>query len=143
MKTDVALHSIQSSSNALRVNQLGLEVVSNNIANANTPGYIRQELIQAPNAGVRVGSSIVGQGVVSVGIAQKVDEFLLTRIRDVQSQLSHAESLSSTNALVEATLQELGDKDISTSMSRFTNAMQDLANQPGSNASHPCDPTRK
>lgn len=126
--------SIQSSSNALRVNQLGLEVVSNNIANANTPGYIRQELVQAPAAGIRVGSSIVGQGVVSIGITQKVDEFLVQRMRDVQSQLSQAEGLSSTNSLIESSLQELGDKDLSSSMSKFSNAMQDLANQPGSNA---------
>ena len=73
--------SLQVSSNALRVNQLGLQVVSNNIANANTPGYIRQELIQAPGPGYRLGSSIVGSGVQSVGVQQRVDEFLLQSIR--------------------------------------------------------------
>ncbi len=68
--------AIQLSSNALRVGQLGLQVVGNNISNANTPGYIRQELVQAPAAGYRLGDSIVGQGVVSVGVKQQIDTFV-------------------------------------------------------------------
>ena len=126
--------SIQVSSNALRVNQLGLQVVSNNIANANTPGYIRQELIQAAGAGYRLGSSIVGSGVQSVGVQQRVDEFLLQSIRDTQSKISQSEGLQEANSGLETALSELGDNDISTKLSKFSNAMQDLANQPGNSA---------
>ena len=123
--------SLQVSSNALRVNQLGLQVVSNNIANANTPGYIRQDLIQAPGPGYRLGSSIVGSGVQSVGVQQRVDEFLLQSIRDTQSKLSQSEGLQEANSRLETALSELGDNDLSTAMSKFTNALQDVANQPG------------
>ncbi len=126
--------SLQLSSNALRVNQLGLQVVSNNIANANTPGYIRQELIQAPGGGYRVGGSIVGTGVRSVGVQQKVDEFLLQSIRDVQSKISKSEGLQEANSRLETALAELGENDLSTAMSKFSNAMQDVANQPGNAA---------
>jgi len=126
--------SLQLSSNALRVNQLGLQVVSNNIANANTPGYIRQELIQAPGGGYRLGGSIVGTGVRSVGVQQKVDEFLLQSIRDVQSKISKSEGLQEANSQLETALSELGENDLSTAMSKFSNAMQDVANQPGNAA---------
>ncbi len=34
--------SIQLANNALIASQIGLQVVGNNIANANTPGYIRK-----------------------------------------------------------------------------------------------------
>lgn len=123
--------SLQVSSNALRVNQLGLQVVSNNIANANTPGYIRQELIQNAGPGYRLGSSIVGTGVRSVGVQQRVDEFLLQSLREVQSKIAQSEGLQDANSRIETALAELGDKDLSTAMSKFSNSMQDLANQPG------------
>jgi flagellar hook-associated protein 1 FlgK len=126
--------ALQVSSNALRVNQLGLQVVSNNIANANTPGYIRQEMVQAAGTGYRLGSSIVGQGVRSVGVTQRVDEFLLQSLRDVQSRLAASQGLDEANSRLESALSELGDNDISSMMSRFSNAMQDIANQPGNGA---------
>lgn len=126
--------AIQGSSNALRVNQLGLQVVGNNIANVNTPGYIRQELIQAPARGYKAGDLIIGQGVQAVGIQQKLDSFVIERLRQTQSQLSYQEQLEGTNAQVESLLNELTDKDFSSNLSRFANAFQEVANQPGSDS---------
>ncbi len=126
--------AIQGSSNALRVNQLGLQVVGNNIANVNTPGYIRQELVQAPALGFKSGQLIIGQGVQAVGIQQKLDNFVLERLRQTQSQLSYQEQLEGTNTQIESLLNELTDKDFSSNLSRFANAFQDVANQPGSDS---------
>jgi len=126
--------AIQGSANALRVNQLGLQVVGNNISNVNTPGYIRQELIQAPAVGYRSGGLIVGQGVTAVGIQQKLDTFVLERLRETQSQLSYNEQLESTNSQIESLINELSDKDFSSNLSRFANSFQDVANQPGSDS---------
>ncbi len=126
--------AIQGSSNALRVNQLGLQVVGNNIANVNTPGYIRQELVQAPALGYKAGGLIIGQGVQAVGIQQKLDEFVIERIRQTQSQLSYQEQLEGNNAQVESLLNELSDKDFSSNLSSFANAFQEVANQPGSDS---------
>ncbi len=64
--------TIQTSANALQVSELGLQVVSNNVANANTPGYIRQELIQSTGPAVLVGSVLLGYGVRANGVVQKV-----------------------------------------------------------------------
>ena len=126
--------AIQGSSNALRVNQLGLQVVGNNIANVNTPGYIRQELVQAPALGYKNGSLIIGQGVQAVGIQQKFDNFVLERLRQTQSQLSYQEQVEGTNTQIESLVNELTDKDFSSNLSRFANAFQDVANQPGSDS---------
>lgn len=124
--------AIQGSANALRVNQLGLQVVGNNIANVNSPGYIRQELVQAPAYGYRAGDLIIGQGVESIGVQQKVDELVLARMRETQSQLSYQEQVESSNGDLEALLNELTDKDLSTKFSALASAFQDIANQPGS-----------
>ena len=126
--------AIQGSSNALRVNQLGLQVVGNNIANVNTPGYIRQELVQAPALGYKDGSLIIGQGVQAVGIQQKLDNFVIERLRQTQSQLSYQEQVEGTNTQIESLVNELTDKDFSSNLSRFANAFQDVANQPGSDS---------
>ena len=40
--------SLQIASNSLRATQIGLQVVGQNISNANTPGYIREEVNYAP-----------------------------------------------------------------------------------------------
>ena len=40
--------SIQMAGNALQANDIGLQVVGQNISNANTPGYIREELELQP-----------------------------------------------------------------------------------------------
>lgn len=124
--------AVQSASNSLRVTQLGLQVVGNNIANVNTPGYIRQELVQVTAPGYKAGGVIIGQGVIAQGVTQKLDAFVVDRMRQVQSQLSYQEQLESTNSQVESLLNELSDTDLSSSFSRFSNAFQDIANQPGS-----------
>lgn len=124
--------AIQGSANALRVNQLGLQVVGNNIANVNTPGYVRQDLVVAPALGYRAGDLIIGQGVQAVAVEQKLDNFVLERLRQTQSQLSYQEVLESANGELESFLNELTGNDISTRMSNLSSAFQEVANQPGS-----------
>ncbi len=123
--------AIQGSANALQISQLGIQVVGNNISNVNTPGYIRQDLVVATAPGYRDGDLVIGQGVVAVGVKQKIDNLVVDRLRQTQSQLSYQEQIASTNSQIESLLNELGSNDLSSSFSRFANAFQDVANQPG------------
>ncbi len=66
--------TIQQSAGALQAAQIGLQVVGNNIANTNTPGYIRQELEQASSLATREGQLIKGHGVRPTGIVQVVEQ---------------------------------------------------------------------
>ena len=67
---------------ALRAAQLGMQTASNNVANANTPGYSRQrvELGSAFSYSVR-GNLQVGTGVDVNGIGRMVDAGLERRIQ--------------------------------------------------------------
>jgi flagellar hook-associated protein 1 FlgK len=123
--------SIQQSANALRVSEVGLQVTGNNISNANTPGYIRQELVQSTAIGLKQGDLILGYGVRAVGVVQKIDEFLLDKLRQTQSELSYNLELQGNNQAIETALSELSENDLSSQMSRFANALHDIANQPG------------
>ena len=52
--------SMQLANNSLRAAQIGLQVVGQNIANANTPGYIREEVNFKPAPSQRVGGLVLG-----------------------------------------------------------------------------------
>ncbi|QDV67949.1 Flagellar hook-associated protein 1 [Rosistilla carotiformis] len=125
------ISAINKSVSGLNVAQLGLQVVGNNIANANTPGYIRQELVQTPGLANRQGDLLIGSGVRPVGITQALDQALAERLRDATSALAANDTLGSAQTHLEALVNELGDADLSTQLSSFNASLHDLANQPG------------
>jgi flagellar hook-associated protein 1 FlgK len=125
---------IQQSAAALRVAEIGMQIVGNNVANVNTPGYIRQELLQQTAIGLKIGHLTLGYGVRATGVVGKVDNYLTEQMRNALSELSRSQALTDTYAEYESIFQELSSEDISTAMSDFTNAFSDLANQPGSDS---------
>ncbi|GAA5506094.1 flagellar hook-associated protein FlgK [Novipirellula caenicola] len=125
------LGTIQQSKGALDAAQIGLQVVGNNVANANTPGYIRQELQQASAVAVREGNLISGHGVRPTGIVQVVDEALFERMIDAKTALAGAESLESAYAQLEELSTDLDNTGLSQQFSLFNNAVHELSTQPG------------
>lgn len=126
--------AIQKGSNALQVAELGLHVVGNNIANAGTPGYIRQELIQTSGPAARIGGTILGSGVKAVGVEQKIDEFLADRMRQVKAELESSSRQGDLFSKLESILGEMNNNDLSSKMNDFSASIQDLLNQPGNEA---------
>ncbi len=126
--------TIQQSANALSVNELGLHVVGNNIANANTPGYLRQELIQTPATSSRRGDVIVGNGVQAVGVVQTVDNFVLERLRQTESELASSAVKGDIYNQIESVLGELTDNDLSSQLADFSDSINDVLNQPGNDS---------
>ncbi|HBE69622.1 MAG TPA: flagellar hook-associated protein FlgK [Planctomycetaceae bacterium] len=126
--------TIQQSANALSVNELGLHVVGNNVANANTPGYLRQELIQTPSVPGKRGDAIVGNGVRAVGVRQKVDNFLVERLRQTESELASSAAKGDIYNKIESILGELTDNDLSSQLADFSNSIHDVLNQPGNDS---------
>ncbi len=123
--------TIQSSANALQVSQIGLQVVSNNVANANTPGYIRQELVQNTGPSVLVGGVILGYGVKATGVQQQYDQFTADQLRETSSELAKSKTLDDNYGQIEALFNELTGNDISSKLSNFSSSIQDVLNQPG------------
>jgi flagellar hook-associated protein 1 FlgK len=124
--------SIQLASNSLRAAQIGLQVVGQNIANVNTPGYIREEVFLAPAATQQIGDLSLGLGVDVKGIVQKVDEFLEQRLRSSRSDVSSAEVQEHSYRTLEGLIGELTDTDLSTSLNNFINSIHEVLNQPES-----------
>ncbi len=124
--------SIQIASNALIASQLGLQVTSNNVANANTPGYVRQSLVLTPAPTQRYGNLLLGLGVNVSAVVQQTDRFLEERVRNAASDLANSQAQEDTYVQLESLVGELSDTDLSSSLSNFFNSIHDILNQPDS-----------
>lgn len=124
--------SLQVANNSLVASQLGLQVTGNNIANANTPGYIRERIMVGPAPTVRYGGLLMGTGVSVEAIIQQTDRFLEERMRSATSDLANGEAQEGAYVKLESLLGELTDTDLSTSLTTFFSSIQDILNQPES-----------
>lgn len=127
--------SLQVASNALQAMQIGLHVVGNNIANANTPGYIREEVVYSPAPVQKYGDLTLGLGVEIDAIVQKVDRFLADRVRSASSDRASADVQRKAYNDIETLLGELTDTDLSTGLSGFFNSIDAIADDPADLAS--------
>lgn len=126
--------SLQLANNSLIASQIGLQVTGNNIANANTPGYIREKVELTPAPTQKVGNLLLGLGVEVSGITQQFDRFLQERLRSATSDLAYGETQERAYVELETIFGELADTDLSTSLSNFFGSLDDILNQPESNS---------
>ena len=95
------ISSIQLANSALQATQIGLQVVGQNISNANTPGYTREIVQLQPGPTQRSGNLLFGSGVQVQGIVQQVDRFLQERLRNATSDSSGAQVTQQTYSQLE------------------------------------------
>ncbi|MGL1102715.1 flagellar basal body protein, partial [Vibrio parahaemolyticus] len=67
----------------LRANQAALSLVSSNVANAETPGYVRKTTNQIQTA---VGT---GAGVETIGVNRVLDDYIQSQLRTETSGASY------------------------------------------------------
>ena len=103
---------------ALNAAQAGLTTTSNNIANANTPGYSRQEIIQTGMLPQNTGSGFLGQGVSVTNVVRRYDQFLGAQVLEAQTQ--------SSNLTTQAGLAQQVSNLLGNTSSGLTPAMQDF-----------------
>ena len=74
--------------NAVKNNQSALTVVSNNIANVHTEGYVRQDLSLEENLPTKSGLVYLGTGALASGIKRSYDGLVEASLRTSRSDLS-------------------------------------------------------
>ena len=125
--------TLQLASNALQAQQIGLQVVGQNIANVNTPGYSRARvnLVPAAHAARRQAAARAGRQVDS--IMQITDAHLeRTDCGRRTADRVGGEVQENVYAQLEGILGELQDTDLSTSMNNFFAAIGQILDQPES-----------
>ncbi|MGV3484044.1 MAG: flagellar hook-associated protein FlgK, partial [Planctomycetaceae bacterium] len=122
--------AIQQASSGLQAAQVGLQVVGNNIANANTPGYIRQQLDLVPSIATREGNLLLGHGVRPAGVSQQIDKAIAERLYGATTAVSGGETLGRAYNQLEELVGALDGKGIPGQLTLFNNAVHDLTTQP-------------
>ncbi len=125
--------SIQLASGSLRANDIALQVVGQNIANANTPGYIRESANFVPGPTQSDGALVSGTGVVVQSITQQIDKFLEGRLRSASSDQASSDTLKGTYTQLENILGGLNSgSNVTSALNQFFASISNVLNQPES-----------
>lgn len=122
--------AIQQANSGLQAAQVGLQVVGNNIANASTPGYIRQRLELTPSIATRNGSLLLGHGVRTTGVVQMIDKALAERVNAASTAVAGGQTLDKAYTQLESLVGTLDGGGIPEQLTTFNNALHDLTTQP-------------
>lgn len=130
-----AFFGLQIGLSALQAHQRALETINHNIANVNTEGYSRQEILLTSlsiPAGERTGQGYVRAGVQVAGIQRYASAFLTEQIRRESGEEARWQALSDTLSQVQAVFHELSDDGLGATLDRFWAAWRDLGTEPTS-----------
>ncbi len=122
--------SLELAKKSLLTHQFVFHVIGHNIANVNTPGYSRQRVELGVVRPFQVGFHFVGVGVDIIRIHAIRDDFLERQLQQEIEARGFANSLTGNFRVIEAIFNESTDAGISTALSNFFNAWNDLANNP-------------
>ena len=125
--------SLSTALTAIRAGQVGLDATTNNVANANTPGYTRQrvELTERPAYGSPTGP--MGSGVDVARVARLRDAFLDARLRTTTADASYHDVEADLLARAETVTGE-PDAGVTGALDDLWNAFEDLSNDPSNPA---------
>ena len=114
----------------LRANQAALSIVSSNIANAQTPGYITQSVNQ-----VEKTTGDVGASVSIIGVNRQLNQFIQTQLRSETSGAAYADQMASVLTQLQSIYGTPGAAGtLETAFSNFTTALQSLSTTSGSSS---------
>jgi flagellar hook-associated protein 1 FlgK len=118
--------TLNNALSSLRVNRESLNVLSQNIANANNPNYSRKVIDQAAVSLVGTGA-----GVTIDDISRKIDSYLQSAIRDQTSVAGRVDALSDFSDRLQIMLgNPSAGNDISSYVTSMFTALQSLAETP-------------
>jgi flagellar hook-associated protein 1 FlgK len=121
-----SLHIGQSS---IFANQKNMSVLGNNVANANTEGYSRQEVQMEAWPTIQRGDLSFGQGVKVGDIARAHDRFITDRLRDTSEEYGQAEGKATPLTELERIIG-IDENSLAGSIDDFFDAWQELTVNP-------------
>ncbi len=107
-----------------------LQTTGHNIANVNTPGYVRQEVILETAGGMYTGAGFIGRGVNVAEVARRYDQFIGREVTNNTSlaagDAARAQGLVRLDDLLANT-----DDGLGAALDQLRSALGDLVNRPG------------
>jgi flagellar hook-associated protein 1 FlgK len=118
--------AISSAFTGLQATQQGLALVADNVANVNTPGYIRKSLLLT-------NSSEGGTGVQVVGISRELDQLVQRQLRTEVAGANYASTINQYYSSLDQVFGKPGGNDaLDTLFNNYTTSLNALATSPDS-----------
>jgi flagellar hook-associated protein 1 FlgK len=114
---------------ALQANQVALQTAGNNIANVNTAGYSRQNVVLQTVQGQYTGGGYIGKGVAVETIQRNFSAFL-TRQSAVATATASADATRSTKLQQLESIFSGGSTGLGAAVNDMLNAFSDVASAP-------------
>jgi flagellar hook-associated protein 1 len=118
--------ALATAMSGLRANQAALSIISSNVANANTPGYVTQNANQ-----IEVASGGFGSTVQTTGVNRQLDLFVQNQLRTETGGSAYATQISNILGQLQSVYGTPGgDGTLETTLNNFTTSLQSLSNNP-------------
>lgn len=117
----------------LRAFQRALETTSHNISNVATAGYSRQRVELATREPQLFGSAMIGSGVQVDSVSRNGSDLLVSQMQHAASAVSRLDAFAQKAGALNNLFSD-SSTGLSASLTRFTNALQGVANTPTSTA---------
>jgi flagellar hook-associated protein 1 FlgK len=115
----------------LRANQASLSVVSSNIANAQTPGYISRSTNQ-----VEVTTGDIGASVLVTGVNRQLNQYIQSQLRTETAGGAYADQMANVLTQLQSVYGSPGAAgSLETAFTNLTTALQSLSTTSGSSSS--------
>jgi len=115
---------------ALAAQQYGIFVSGHNIANVNTEGYSKQNVVQEARRPAPFGGVLLGRGVDTTQVTRSCDQIIENRVFAETSTLHSFQSMENYMIALESMFNENSDASLSNLIGDFWNRWHDVANNP-------------
>ena len=119
--------ALASAMSGLRANQAALSIVSSNVSNAQTPGYVAQTANQ-----IEVTTGDFGSTVLTTGVSRALDSYVQGQLRTETSGGGYADQVANILSQLQNVYGTPGGAGtLETSLNTFTTALQALSTSSG------------
>lgn len=123
--------AIELAKRAMMAQQGNINVLGQNIANVNTPGYTRQRAILTASLPLNVAPGALGTGVEMKDVLRNRDNFADRQYRREKGVFGQMDSRAGVLSQIEGIVGEPSDTGVRTLLERFFSSWSDLSNNPG------------
>jgi flagellar hook-associated protein 1 FlgK len=127
----MATNILSIGQSALAAAQVGLSTTGHNIANASTPGYNRQVVVQGAAMSQNFGFGFLGQGTEISTVKRIYNEYLGVQVQSAQTSKSGLDSYYAQIKQIDNMLSDPAS-GLSPALQDFFNGVQEMASNPAS-----------
>lgn len=122
--------ALASAMSGLRANQAALSIVSSNVANAQTPGYV----VQTPNQ-IEVTTGDFGSTAMTTGVSRELDAYVLNQLRTETGGSGYADQMANILKQLQNVYGTPGNSGtLEDALNKFTTALQALSTSSGASS---------